>query len=217
MFLSEVKRGASVNLTVKNKAGASAIFQTTALEGNRNGTNHALVVNCIKHGGKVVSFEGFSVTADINLPGGDDRKVKYLISNIALLKRGNQVYHVLYSHDNASPKDRRDAIRVPLDEPANIKIGDRAPITVRTKDVSISGIAFYIPGSVTVKENEPVEAAFACAALNATYKVSASVARMEKQPDGRILIGCRLSTFNKSIVALVTFLARKQGIAIPSL
>lgn len=217
MFLSEVKKGASVNLTVKNKNGASAIFQTVALEGSRSGTNHGLIVNCIKHGGKIVSFEGFSVTADINLPGADDRTVKYLISSIALLKKGNQTYHVLYSRDNASPKDRRDAIRVLLDEAATIKIGERAPITVRTKDISISGIAFYIPGSVTVKENEPVEAAFPCTALNATYKISASVARIEKQPDGRILIGCRLSTFNKSIVALVTFLARKQGIALPSL
>ena len=217
MFLSEVKRGSTVNLTVKNKSGASAIFQTTALEGNRNGTNHALVVNCIRHNGKLVSFEGFSVTADINLSGGDDRKVKYLISNIALLKKGSQTYHVLYSHDNASPKDRRDSIRALLDEAATVKIGDRAQITVRTKDVSISGIAFYIPGNVTVKEGEPVEAAFACSALNATYKISASVARIEKQPDGRILIGCRLTTFNKSIVALVTFLARKQGLPMPSL
>lgn len=213
MYLSEIKRGASVHLLVKNKTGASAVFQTTALEGNRNGQNHALVVNCVKHGGKIVNFEGFSITADINLPG-DDRTVKYLISSIATLKRNGQTYHVLYSHDNVSPKDRRDAFRVDLDETANVKIGDRAPITVRTKDVSISGIAFLIPGSVTVKEGEPVEATFGCTALNATYKISATVARTEKQPDGRILIGCRLSIFNKSIVALVTYLARKQGIVV---
>ena len=104
---------------------------------------------------------------------------------------------------------------MPLDESANIKIGDRASITVRTKDVSISGIAFYIPGNVTVKEEEPVEAAFPCTALNATYKINASVARIEKQADGRLLIGCRLTTFNKSIVALVTFLARKNGVNLP--
>ncbi|MBR1853152.1 MAG: PilZ domain-containing protein [Lachnospiraceae bacterium] len=213
MYISEIKRGASVHLLIKNKAGASVVLQTTALEGNRTGQNHVLVVNCVKHDGKLVNFEGFAVTADINLPN-DDRTVKYLISNIGVLKRNGQTYHVLYSRDNASPKDRRDAVRVDLDEAANIKIGDRAPITVRTKDVSISGIAFLIPGSVTVKENEPVEATFGCTALNATYKVSATVARTEKQPDGRILIGCRLSTFNKSIVALVTYLARKQGIVI---
>lgn len=201
-------------MTVKNKTGASAVFATTAIEGTRASQKHVLLISSIKRDGKLVNFDGFSVTATVNLRG-DSRSCSYIVSGISVIKKNGQTYHALFSNDNVSPKDRRDSLRVPLDEPANIKIGDRAPLTVRTKDISISGIAFLIPGSVTVKEEEPIEATFPCSAMGSTYQIAATVARMEKQPDGRMLIGCRLSSFNKSIVALVTFLARKHGQTMP--
>ena len=217
MYLSEIPKGSSVNLTVKNKSGASAIFHSVAIEGTRiNGQRHALIISCIKHEGKIVNFEGFSVSAQINLPGGDSRACNYLINSIATAKRNGQTCHVLFSNDNAMQKDRRDSVRMALSEQANIKIGDRPQITVRTHDISLSGISFIIPGSVSVRADEPLEGVFACKALNATYQVSASVIRISKLPDGQLLIGCRLSTFNKSIVALVTYLARKQGLSLDS-
>ena len=212
MYLSEIPKGSSVNLTVKNKSGASAIFHSVAIEGTRiNGQRHALIISCIKHEGKIVSFEGFSMSAQINLAGGDARSCSYVINSIATTKRNGQTYHVLLSNDNAMQKDRRDSVRVDLNEQANIKIGDRPQITVRTHDISLSGISFIVPGSVSARPDEPLEAAFACSALNATYQISATVIRIAKLPDGQLLIGCRLSNFNKSIVALVTYLARKQG------
>ncbi|MBR1770707.1 MAG: PilZ domain-containing protein [Lachnospiraceae bacterium] len=212
MYLSEIPRGASVNITVKNKSGASAVFQTVAVEGTRiAGQRHTLIITCIRHNGKIVNFDGFAMTATINLPGADSRSCSFVINSVATTKRGTQTCHVLFSNDNATPRDRRDAIRVDLNEPATIKIGDRPQITVVAKDLSISGISFLVPASVTAKVDDVLDGAFAHIPLNATYQISATIVRIEPTKDGRLLIGCRLNNFNKSIVALVTYLARKQG------
>lgn len=212
MYISEIPKGSTVNLTVKSKTGASGIFCANAVEGTRiNGTRHALIITAIRHEGKLVSFESFALTAQINLPGNGDRSCNYVINSIATTKRNGQTYHVLLSNDNATMKDRRDAIRVELNEQAIIKIGDRPQITVLAKDVSLTGISFVIPASVTAKVDDTLDAAFACHALNATYQVSATVVRISPLGDGKLLIGCRLNNFSKSIVALVTYLAKKQG------
>lgn len=153
---------------------------------------------------KLANLKSCSITAYI-LNRGDHRR--YMFNNVTAhhVKNPRQEGSllVLCSQDDAKPLNYRRAPRVPCTAPCTVHFGGTvSPIKCRMRDISSCGIAFIVHKDYTPIMGNTAKVSFTVDEVSMSYNLQAVVVRLQDVSDTEVLVGCDLTDYYPSLVAL---------------
>ena len=205
MKLGEITSDYEIGITVIHRGSRAAFTSKPAFtEGD------TLYVYPFTHGNNVLSFD-ISSDTQIEMTAFKEREVPFYWRAVWITRgvRNGRNYHVIHSKFDGAHVNRRSSLRVNLGTRGSVTdvIGG-APIDARIRDISATGIGFYLPKTPTPRfaRGSRVRVMYADPESNYKVDVFARVVRVQQRKD-QVLYGC---AFTRVYTEIARYIAVKQ-------
>ncbi len=212
MTINGIAELSPVTLTV-HIDGAKLEFETNVIQGYKEPYKRnafCMGVEPLKKDGKIVSFGNHPVSI-VAKNSDDHREYEFRIAFHGLNKERTQL--MLFSYEDISPVNHRNAYRVSCSYHTVIQIGNnKKAVDGYLRDISLSGIGMVFM-SDEFREVKPGQAISAAIFDNNehVYKVAGHIVRvLDDFADNKIMIGVQFDSTPTAIAALVTNLQRME-------
>lgn len=208
MYINEMPNGSAVLLDVRNREGKELSLHTTVTGSFDGGDYKMVLVEALKHDGKLLTFNSVICYATItNLDDG--RAYKYKLQAIVKREYDENVYHCLISGEDASEENRRGAKRFGLSEKADIQVlGGTTVLKGYVHDISATGIS-VLASETKIAIGDKIAVAFDHEITGAHLKVVSQVIRSAEHDKGT-LFGCQILKHDAKYTLLISYLMRQE-------
>jgi len=205
MYIGSLPVSTPCTLFVQNDQGNSVRLDTSIIELESQVSIHLEV--CL-YEDKPISMSGFQCSLEVVYEGGF---YSFVLDNVLLVRDTESTYYIAQCTKEARRKNRRGAVRVPIDSSTVLHVGARIIPDCSVRDVSGTGISFFVPKTETVNIGEKVFSAFRYRWDETLYQVKGSVVRVETPEHGSYnLIGVEFSGVYANIDKLVAEIQREK-------
>lgn len=208
MFINEMASESIVELQVRNKEGKEINFVSMVVLPIEGIDNRMVLVEPFRHNDQLLNFSQVACVATIT--NTEDHKVyKFKLRGILKTEHEGNLYHCMVCNDDVKEENRRSSKRFGLSCRGDIQLlGNTSTIRGYVRDVSATGIAFFVTAS-SLAIGDKVSIAFSHDMTGAKVKVVAQIVRIVEEEKG-ILYGCLIHKHDVKYTQVVSYLMRQE-------
>lgn len=208
MFIKEILPESEVILTCRlGKEKRS--FTTKVIASHKD--ENSIIVEAIRHNDTVINFDIDDMVLEFQVD--KSKAVMFKVDKIQNIVIKGKTYHLIKSDSDASPVNRRGAVRVPLGVACELKYGPkRTKIDCYVHDISSTGISFTIKTEADINRGDELNCSFVYGENRTNFKIFATAVRaVRDEKTGYLIVGAKFKSSSDAIGKFVMELQREEA------
>lgn len=214
MLVSQIATGSKVVLCVTTDTRVLRL--ETVITGTVSKEAKGIRCACIRpiyYKGKRLGLQSIATIKVEIIDARDNKLYIYDNAHIRLLVAKGQEVQCLFSNEDAQPVNRREAVRVPIHQPAAMRVNtSTSSVIAILEDISVVGLSLKLDMPYTCDIGDRLTVQFKSDELKCEYTVEAEVVRKlrDKSNEDVVTLGCVILEHPNSWNALIAHYLRKE-------